>query len=154
MSNDSKLSVKAIENGTVIDHICAGQAITLLRLLKLVDHKNQVTIGLNLKGQTGFKDLIKMENRYLTEIESQEIGLFAPDATINVIKDFKVVEKRKAVLPETIVDIMVCPNPRCVTQNEPLTTHFTLYECDEAVKLQCKYCEKTFEREDVKEYVA
>src|SRR3990167_4815959 len=110
---EKTLSVTAINNGTVIDHIPAGQAITILRLLKLVDHKNQITIGLNLMGSRGLKDLIKMENRYLSEREAHEIAIFAPDATINVIKDFKVIKKQSALLPETIVDIMRCPNPRC-----------------------------------------
>ena len=151
---EKTLSVTAINNGTVIDHIPAGQAITILRLLKLVDHKNQITIGLNLMGSRGLKDLIKMENRYLSEREAHEIAIFAPDATINVIKDFKVIKKQSALLPETIVDIMRCPNPRCITQNEPLKTYFTLRKYNEVIKLRCKYCEKTFLREEVKEYVA
>ena len=151
---EKTLSVTAINNGTVIDHIPAGQAITILRLLKLVDHKNQVTIGLNLSGNRGFKDLIKMENRYLTDREMHEIAIFAPNATINTIKDFKVIKKHKALLPESVIDIMRCPNPRCVTQNEPLKTCFDLYKHNEIIKLRCKYCEKTFLREEVKEYIA
>ena len=150
---EKTLSVSAINNGTVIDHIPAGQAITILRLLKLVDHKNQVTIGLNLKSSGGLKDLIKMENRYLSEREAQEIGIFAPNATINLIKDFKVIEKKSALLPEVIIDIMRCPNPRCITQREPLKTHFNLHRLNHETKYQCKYCEKTFVQEDMKEYV-
>ena len=150
---EKTLLVTAIDKGTVIDHIPAGQAITILRLLNLAGENNQATIGLNLTGDSGLKDIIKMENRHLTEHEAQEIGIFAPNATINIIEEFEVKEKLKAVFPEKIINIFICPNPMCITQSEPIKTHFHLHQLGNKVNFQCHYCEKAFMREEMRERV-
>src|SRR3990167_8155528 len=114
------LSVSAIKTGTVIDHIVAGQALRIIYLLELQKNNNQITIGLNLPSQrVGIKDLIKIENRVLTEDEANEIVIFSPMATINVIQNFKVVDKIKTRLPSVTHGVFTCPNRLCVTHTEP-----------------------------------
>ena len=100
-----------IKNGTVIDHITAGQALRIIHLLALRIAKHTVTLGLNLPSKRlGRKDLIKIENRILTAEEANEIMVFAPEATINIIENFKVIEKINTHLPASIKDVFYCPN--------------------------------------------
>jgi len=111
------LSVSAIKNGTVIDHITSGQAFRILHLLSLNGSQHTITVGLNLPSQViGTKDLIKIENRILTEDEANEIVVFSPLATINVIENFHVVNKILTRLPKTMKKVFICPNPHCITQ--------------------------------------
>src|SRR3990167_9426318 len=117
------LSVSAIQNGTVIDHIPAGQALKIMHLLRLLKEKYRVTVGFNLSSQRlKLKDLIKIENHALTNKQANEITVFAPEATINIIKNFDVVEKIITRLPENIAGIFSCPNPLCITHGEPIET--------------------------------
>lgn len=146
------LSVSAIKNGTVIDHIRRGQALRIMRLLQVLDvKKNKVTVGLNLPSkQLGLKDLIKIENRALTNEEANEIVIFAPEATINIIKEFEVTQKINTHLPQSIANVFVCLNPVCITHHEPIETLFYIEEQGKQIKLICHYCEKTFDRDHVK----
>ena len=147
------LSVNAIENGTVIDHIPPGQAIRIASLLKLAHHENQITIGLNLKSSsTPFKDLIKISGHQLNEQEQHYVSLLAPQATINLIENFTVVKKFKGELPDKIIGLLVCPNPNCITNYETIRTRFNLLQQGAQNKLYCDYCEKSFSRQDIKEY--
>lgn len=117
------LSVSAIQNGTVIDHINSGQAIRIIYLLDLLEKKHKVTIGLNLPSKTiKFKDIIKIENHTLKNEEANEITVFAPEATINIIQNFEVVKKITTTLPPSISDVFDCPNPACITRTEPVET--------------------------------
>lgn len=146
------LSVNAIENGTVIDHIPAGQGIAIIRLLKLTDHHYRVTIGLNLKSsRQGLKDLIKIEGRYLNQQEINHLSLFAEHATINQIKNFQVSAKHDIALAQQIDGLLTCPNPNCISNQEPVKTRFTLAQ-DGTNKLHCYYCEKSFTQQAIKEY--
>jgi aspartate carbamoyltransferase regulatory subunit len=148
---EKTLSVSAIENGTVIDHIPPGCAVTIIHLLKLQGHPNQVTVGLNLKSRRlGLKDLIKIENRFLSEKEAHDIAVFAPLATLSLIRDFQVEKKIQAELPKIIEKILACPNPRCVTRHEPIPSAFSVEEFRGKVSLRCTYCEKRFAREEVR----
>ena len=150
---DKTLLVAAIKNGTVIDHIPAGQALTISHLLKSEQHRDLMTIGMNLPSKRqGHKDLIKIESRYLTEKEAHDIAVFAPEATINIIRDFRVVKKIKAVLPKVVERILICPNPQCITHAEAVDSAFFVDEFKNKVHLRCKYCEKLFERDEIKEY--
>ncbi len=146
------LSVSAIKNGTVIDHIRAGQALRIMRLLQVLDsNKNKVTLGLNLASQTlGLKDLIKIENRMLTNDEANDIVVFAPEATINIIENFEVKQKVTTHLPASIANVFLCPNRACITKTEKANTIFHITEQGKMVKLTCHYCEKEFDRDDVK----
>ncbi len=144
------LSVSAIKNGTVIDHIPAGQALKILRLLNIITHKNRATLGLNLSSKSlGLKDLIKIENRSLTDNEANEITVFAPKATINLIENFEIAKKITTRLPESISGVFNCPNPTCITTIEAIKTHFYLEEYSKQIKLTCKYCEKQFDRDQL-----
>lgn len=145
------LSVSAIHNGTVIDHINSGQAFRIVHLLGLLDKKYKVTIGLNLPSKTmKFKDLIKIENYTLTNEEANDITIFAPEATINVIQNFEVVNKFITSLPTSISDVFICPNAACITHSEPVKTFFNIESQGKQVKLICKFCEKEFDRNHVK----
>jgi len=147
------VSVAAIKNGTVIDHIPAGQALKIIYLLQLREQRCKVTLGLHLNSSSmSYKDIIKIEDRFLTEKEAHDVAVFAPNATINIIKNYKVSSKIKAQLPKTIKKILVCPNPRCITEQEPLETLFMVEEFKHKVHLQCYYCEKIFERDEIKDY--
>lgn len=144
------LSVAAIHNGTVIDHIPAGQALKIIKLLRINQTDAQLTLGLNLPSSSrGNKDILKLEGRYLTPQEANEITVFAPNATINIIKNFKVIEKITTTMPGFIDEVLECPNARCVTHSEPVTTYFFVHKHRDKVHLQCKYCERTFAREDI-----
>lgn len=144
------LSVSAIENGTVIDHIPAGQAFRILQLLRLLDSQHRVTVGLNLPSKRmKLKDLIKIEDHTLTSDMANEVSIFAPDASINVINNFEVTRKINTKLPEGISDVFVCPNPSCISNSEPIDSYFRIHEQGKLVKLSCRYCEKIFDRNQV-----
>ena len=154
MTEKKTLLVSAIKNGTVIDHLATGGAIKILRLLDLASHKKLVTVGLNLKSKTSrFKDLLKVEDRELTEEEANRVAIFSPEATINIIKNYRVVKKFTVAIPKVVASLIVCPNPKCITNHEPMeTSFFVLHNGGKEVKLKCRYCEKIFHRDDIKEY--
>jgi aspartate carbamoyltransferase regulatory subunit len=145
------LPVSAINNGTVIDHISSGLALRIIHLFRLLDDKNKVTVGMNLPSKRfGLKDLIKLENRTLTPEQANEIAIFAPGATINIVKDFEVIEKIETQLPKIIKNIFRCPNSKCITHHEVGESIFHIEEEGRQVKLTCNYCEKVFGRDQVK----
>lgn len=147
------LSVAAIKEGTVIDHIPAGSAFIILQLLKLSTPKHRISLGLNFSSSSmGHKDLIKIENRALTEKEVHDIAVFAPQATINIIKNYRISSKMAAKLPQAVSRILVCPNPRCITNSESIDTLFHIEEHKQKVFLCCHFCEKIFERNEIKDY--
>lgn len=141
---EKTLSVSAIKDGSVIDHITAGQALAIVRHLEF--SSAQVTIGLNLKSASmGTKDLIKLEGVFLSPLQANQIAVFAPTATVNIIKNYKVAEKFRVELPPMIHGLLDCPNPRCITHTEPTTTSFKVEENNSHVLLRCSYCEKSFQ---------
>ena len=145
------LSVAAIQNGTVIDHITAGQALRIIHMLGLLAKKQCVTVGLNLSSQRlKLKDLIKIENHMLSNNEANEVTIFAPEATINIIKNFEVVEKVVPRLPSHAIGIFLCPNPSCITHVEPVESYFHIQDEGNLVKLRCHFCEKTYDRNRIK----
>ncbi|MDF2939526.1 MAG: aspartate carbamoyltransferase regulatory subunit [Gammaproteobacteria bacterium] len=139
------LSVTAIKHGCVIDHIPAGQAIAMLSLLGIARSNFQVTVGINLPShRSGLKDLIKIEGRDLSENEINEIGVLAPGATINSIKNSEVVKKVVATIPKTISGLLDCPNSNCITHRESIKSHFHVEAAGPKVELKCHYCESSF----------
>src|SRR5262249_17956055 len=139
------LSVAAIENGTVIDHIPAGQGMRIVRLLKLAGHKKKVTLGLNLPSQSlSYKDIIKVEEREISPDEANQIAIFAPKATINIIRNFQIENKFTVTMPEMLAKILPCPNQRCITNHETMDTRFRINNFGKKVMLECHYCEKSF----------
>ena len=143
--SEHKLQVEAIQNGSVIDHIPAQQGIKILKFFKLAQANEKITVGLNLNKKNGQrKDLIKVENTFISDEQANQLALFAPDATINQIKNFNVVNKFKVQLPEAFVGVLVCPNSNCISHNEPVQTKFYVNKRNE-LKLKCHYCEKSFD---------
>ena len=138
-----ELVVSALENGTVLDHIPADNVYKALRILNLKGIENQITIGINLNSkQNGKKGIIKIADKFFEDEELNKLALLAPEATVNVIRDFKVVEKKKVELPKEITGIAKCMNPKCVTNHQPITTKFTVNVKDNETSLLCHYCEK------------
>ena len=139
-----QLIVNAIENGTVLDHIPSENLFKVVDILNLAESHNQITIGSNLESKSfGRKGIIKIADRYFEDDELNRIALVAPQATINIIKEYKVIEKHKITIPEEVVGIGKCANPMCVTNHQKIATRFkTLVEGDN-IKLLCHYCEKT-----------
>ena len=145
---NEKMQVEAIKRGTVIDHIPAGQGLKIVNRLQLLDNKVRLTVGFNLSsGELGTKDLIKVDNWLFTESEANELALFAPEATVNIIDDYKVVRKIHVELPKELVDVFLCPNSNCITRVEPVLSRFHIKEIATRVQLKCHYCEKAFNKE-------
>lgn len=146
------LSVAAIEQGTVIDHIPSGEGIRIVWLYGLTDQKKKVTLGLNLPSRSmKYKDLIKVEDRLITPEEGAQLAIFAPLATVNIISDFQIIKKFKVEMPREVEKIVLCPNRRCITNHESIVTKFYVLPCKDQVRLQCQYCEKSFANVSYKE---
>ena len=128
----SELKIKAIENGTVIDHITANKSLHILKVLGLPDDNTKnVTIAMNVSSaEFGRKDILKIENRELDYQELNQIALIAPKATINIIRNFEPVKKYKSVIPKKITSILKCTNTKCITnyENEPITPRFNVIQ--------------------------
>lgn len=145
MTHDTKLQVEAIKRGTVIDHIPAQVGFKLLTLFQLTETEQRITIGLNLPSrEQGRKDLIKIENTFLTNEQVNQLALYAPHATVNRIDDYVVVGKSRPNLPERIDKVLVCPNTNCISRSEPVYSSFAVKKRGEDISLKCKYCEKEF----------
>ncbi|MCD6354162.1 MAG: aspartate carbamoyltransferase regulatory subunit [Prolixibacteraceae bacterium] len=137
-----KLKVSAIKNGTVIDHIPAKNLFKVISILGLDKIENQITFGTNLESEKlGAKAIIKVSDKFFEDDEINKIALIAPHAKLNIIKDYEVVEKRIVEIPDTIQGIVRCFNPKCITNNEKITTCFTVVS-KEKLALKCRYCEK------------
>ena len=138
-----ELVVSALENGTVLDHIPAENVYKALNILNLKGIESQITIGINLASKIyGKKGIIKIADKFFEDEELNKLALIAPKATVNVIRDFKVVEKKQLVMPEEIIGIAKCKNPKCVTNHQPIKTRFATIENGNEVSLLCRYCEK------------
>lgn len=140
---DKELVVSALENGTVLDHIPAENVFKAIELLDLKGENSRITIGVNLSSKLyGKKGIIKVENRFFEDDELNRLALVAPKATVNIIRDFKVVEKKKLVMPREIEGIAKCRNPKCITNHQPVKTKFTVISNNDETSLLCHYCEK------------
>ncbi len=149
MDNIKKLKVSAIENGTVLDHIPANQLFKVINILNLTECVNQITFGANLESkQLGKKAIIKVTDRYFQDDEINKIALVAPQAKINIIKNFEVVEKRIIGVPNEINGIVKCSNPKCITNHQPVETRFTTINENGNLKLHCHFCEKITESDN------
>lgn len=148
----NKLQVEAIYQGTVIDHIPTGQGIKILDRLHLLNGEARITVGFNLPSKVcDLKDIIKVEGWMFTEQEANELALFAPSATINVIDDYRVLDKFTMTTPKTLRAAFACPNSNCITHNEQVDSYFYLHKKSNDIQLKCHYCEKSFSKEIVAE---
>jgi aspartate carbamoyltransferase regulatory subunit len=142
--NDRVYKVFKIKNGTVIDHITSHMALKIIDILKIKE-QGIISIGINFDSKKNAKkDIIKIENVYLKKKETDIIALISPEATINIIKNSKVIEKRQIELPKNITGIMKCPNPMCVTNNyHDCETNFSVKRYAESyTAVRCFYCER------------
>ena len=139
-----ELVVSALENGTVLDHIPAENVYKALDILNLKGVESQITIGINLASKIyGKKGIIKIADVFFADEELNKLALIAPMATVNVIRDFKVVEKKKVELPKEVIGIARCRNPKCVTNHQPIKTRFTTTQKGDEISLLCHFCEKS-----------
>ena len=137
--NKNEMLVAAIKNGTVIDHIPSEKTYQVAQLLRLQDLETPVTIGYNfLSKKLGKKGIIKIEDKFFTDEEISRLSVVAPNIVLNIIRDFEVTEKKTVRTPEEIKGIVKCNNPKCITNNEPMATHFHVTNGI----LTCHYCEK------------
>lgn len=149
MTEDKKLEVRAIKNGTVIDHIPADSLFKIINILELDKEQHRITFGMNLESKRmGSKAIIKINDRYCLQQEINRIALIAPMAIVNIIKDFEVIEKRSVAVPEQIDGFVKCANPKCITNNEPVRTSFNVI-IGEEIALKCRYCEKITYRKQI-----
>ncbi|KUL00385.1 aspartate carbamoyltransferase regulatory subunit [Methanoculleus sp.] len=134
------LLVSPIRNGTVIDHITAGEALNVLRILGITGSTPEcLSIATNVESKRmGKKDIVKIENRELRTEEVDRIALLAPQAKINIIRDYRVVEKKGVEIPKILKGVVRCPNPGCITNtNEPVESTFEVLPKG----LHCLYCD-------------
>lgn len=142
-TSKKELAVAALRNGTVIDHIPSSMLFKAVKILGIESLHTQLTIGNNLESKRlGTKGIIKVADVFFPEETINRIALIAPTAVVNIIRDFEVVEKRQVVLPDTIVGIVKCDNPKCVTNNEPMRSRFNVISRD-PVTIRCHYCGHT-----------
>lgn len=147
-ASKTELVVRALENGTVIDHIPANRLFKVVSLLHLDETEDKITIGNNLRSEKlGTKGVLKIADRYLDTEELNKLAIIAPNAHINIIKDYQVVEKVRLAIPDDIVDVLQCVNPMCVTNKEHVPTHFHLLDAEKGT-VKCHYCERVINRED------
>ncbi len=132
------MNIDSIENGYVIDHIPAGKGMQIYNVLSLDKLNCQVAIITNAKSQKNdVKDIIKIND--LVELDLDIIAFIAPEATVNVIKDSQRIDKKLLSLPKEIKNIVKCPNPRCISNNEDIDHIFKL--TDDKGTYRCLYCE-------------
>lgn len=144
-----QLQVAALENGTAIDHIPTQAVFKVVSLLQLQDIDKRLTIGNNLRSRKmGRKGIIKISNKFFDDDEINRIALVAPNINLNVIRNYEVVEKKKVVLPDVLTGMVKCINPKCITNNEPMSTRFHVVDKEEVV-LQCHYCEMKITKDEV-----
>lgn len=136
-----ELQITALKNGTVIDHLPSDKTIKIMELLDLGNKMEKVTVAFNVDSKKGGnKGIIKISNRKLSEKELAKIGILAKGSTVNIIEDYRVVEKKQIEIPEFLNDIVECSNQKCISNVENIKSKFNLEDKD---KIRCIYCERT-----------
>lgn len=151
-----EMKVTKIRNGTVIDHIPAGKALAVLNLLELTGKEGYtIALVMNVKSKKlGVKDVVKVENLEINPNLLSRLALIAPEATINIIRDYKVYEKRKITLQDIVENILRCSNPTCISRqtNEPISSSFKVVS-KKPLKLKCNYCMRYLNENEVIEQI-
>ena len=148
----SELMVRRIKEGTVIDHIDEGKGLQVLDALRIDGHDGSlITIALNVpSGKSKKKDIIKVENKFLKDDDTNKIAVISPQATINIIKNYKLIEKRRVALPNEIDRIFRCSNPDCITNStEHMESIMDLID-KEGMILKCRYCARILDVNEIK----
>lgn len=144
-----ELQVAALENGTAIDHIPPSQLFKVAKLLGLENMDNTITIGNNFQSKKmGCKGVIKISNKFFEEDEINRIALIAPKVILNIIHDYEIVEKKTVTLPDELVGLVKCNNPKCITNNEPMPSRFEVIDKEKGT-IKCRYCERKINKEDI-----
>ena len=134
--------VAAIENGTVIDHIPAEKPYQVAALLELSKLTEPVTIGQNYPSKKlGKKGIIKVTDKFFTNEEISRLSVVAPNVVLSIIKNYQVVEKKTVETPDELRGIIRCNNPKCITNNEPMATYFSVVN-KQLGTVRCHYCDK------------
>ncbi len=141
-NNKGEMFVRALKNGTVIDHIPSDKLFAVVSLLHLDKLKNRIIIGFNLNSEKiGKKSIIKVSDKYFSSEELNQLSVLAPNVTLNIIKEYEIIEKYKVEMPDELNGIIKCANPKCITNNEPMTTRFKIIDKQNGI-IRCLYCEK------------
>ncbi|MFQ5887690.1 MAG: aspartate carbamoyltransferase regulatory subunit [Candidatus Hydrothermarchaeales archaeon] len=146
-----EIKVKRIGDGTVIDHISGGQALNVLKILGITEAypTAPVSVAMNVPSKKhGEKDIVKIEGRELKSDEVGKISLISPEATINIVRDKEIVEKKKVALPKVIEGVLKCANPNCISNFETAKTRFKIEE-KAPIKIRCVYCERVMYEPDI-----
>jgi|TARA_B110000438_G_scaffold130562_1_gene126744 aspartate carbamoyltransferase regulatory subunit len=148
--SDNLLRVQPIRNGTVIDHIKAGRGKKVLDILNLSGSDTTISLLINVQSKIQErKDIIKIEDRELNEIEIEKLALLSPNAIVNIIRNYSVAEKIKIEIPEFISEIVHCPNENCICNNERgVSTNFKLLS-EENLHIKCTYCGRKMDEENI-----
>ena len=147
--NKKELQVAALKNGTVIDHIPSDKLFTVVSLLGLEKMESNITIGFNLNSKKlGKKGIIKIADKFFCDEEINRIAVVAPSVKLNIIRDYKVTEKKRVQMSDSLKGIVRCANPRCITNNEPMSTLFHVIDKENCI-IRCHYCEKEQQRETI-----
>ena len=150
MNEKKELQVAALENGTVIDHIPSDKLFTVVSLLNLKDMNSNITIGYNLESKKlGKKGIIKIADKFFSDEEINRISVVASNIRLNIIRNYAVVEKKEAIMPDELKGIVKCNNPKCITNNEPMQTWFHVTDKEKGL-LKCHYCEKEQQKDNIK----
>ncbi len=150
MTQKKELQVRAIKNGTVIDHIPAELLFKVIYMLELDKCPTSVTIGNNYKSDMlGKKGIIKISEKFFEADEINKISLIAPNAKLNIIRDYQVVEKRVVEAPNKVEGIVKCMNPKCITNVEEVYTKFKVMS-PSPITLKCHYCEKITDHKNIR----
>ena len=150
--SNHELRVSKIRNGTVIDHVAGGHALDVIAILEIDSNtEDVVSVGMNVPSdRLGRKDVVKIEGRELSQEEVDVISLIAPAASINIIREYDVVEKSRVERPSTVEGVLSCPNRNCITtEGEPVAPRFEVLEDG----VRCVYCE-TIVREDLAAHIS
>jgi aspartate carbamoyltransferase regulatory subunit len=145
------LQVNALENGTVLDHLPSKKVLKIVRVLQEEEeeHHGMITVGIYLPSkQSTTKGIIKLNNRYLDEKALNKVVILAPDTTLNVIKNYEVVEKKQIELRGIEDGILSCNNPNCITNHETLLTKFSILG-KSPLHLRCHYCERSVKEGEI-----
>jgi len=147
---DNLLKVQPIRNGTVIDHLRAGAGLKILDILDVAGTGNTVSLLINVpSSKQGRKDIIKIEDRELTESETERIALLSPSAHVNIIRNYSVAEKTAVEIPEEVAGVARCPNTNCISNNERGATSRLLLRSREPLQLACAYCARLVAEEEL-----
>lgn len=141
--------VPAIKDGSVIDHIPSRETFRIIRILNPQEFIHPISVTLNLDSKKmGKKGVIKIDDRFLTKAEVDKISILAPNATVSIIKNYKIEKKIQVKIPKEFIGILNCSNPMCITNKEDVVTKFKVIR-ENPLELKCQYCERVYGKDDL-----